>query len=269
MLPIDLVLVRHGQSEGNAAKRRSEKGDHTAFTPEFLDRHTSSFRLTALGREQARAAGAYLRDEFYRNGYGFDRFLVSEYLRAKETAALLELPKARWYCDSYLSERDWGDLDVCPENERAEKFGEALRRRIVEPFFWRPPNGESFAQLCQRVDRVLHTLHRECDQKRVVAVCHGETMLAFRVRLERMSQERFRELHLSPKSEERLHNCQVLHYSRREPGTGRIANHANWLRMIRPTDTPVWETPWQEIERPVYTNEELLAEVLKTPAMIS
>jgi hypothetical protein len=28
-LPIDLVLIRHGQSEGNAAKRLAEKGDDT------------------------------------------------------------------------------------------------------------------------------------------------------------------------------------------------------------------------------------------------
>ncbi len=269
MLPIDLVLVRHGQSEGNKAKRRSEKGDHSAFTPEFLDRHTSSFRLTALGRDQAVAAGTYLKSEFYRNGYGFDRCYVSEYNRALETAALLELPEARWFRESYLSERDWGDLDVCPENERAEKFGDALRRRVTEPFFWRPPNGESFVQLCMRVDRVLHTLHRECARKRVIVVCHGEVMLAFMVRLERMTQERFRQLHLSPKPEERLHNCQLLHYTRKDPSTERIDDHANWRRMIRPTDTPIWETEWEKIERPAHSNEQLLEWVERTPAMIS
>src|SRR6185436_2831339 len=98
-MPIDLVLVRHGQSEGNAAKRRSEAGDHSAFTEAFKNRHSSSFRLTKLGREQAHLAGKWLRAEFYDRGIAFDRCITSEYLRAVETAALLELPDAEWRTD--------------------------------------------------------------------------------------------------------------------------------------------------------------------------
>src|SRR3989338_3726543 len=98
-LPIDLVLVRHGQSEGNAAKRRSEAGDHSAFTKEFLNRHSASFRLTDKGCAQAQRAGEYIRKEFYGNGIIFDRFVTSEYIRAKETAGLLDLPNAQWYTD--------------------------------------------------------------------------------------------------------------------------------------------------------------------------
>lgn len=145
MLPIDLVLVRHGQSEGNAAKRLSKAGDHSAFTPEFVDRHTSSFRLTELGRMQASLAGTFLKDEFFKDGVGFDRYITSEYSRAMETAGLLQLPNAEWFCDVYLTERNWGEFDVCPEDELKEKFGAALRRYKVEPFFCQPPNGESFA----------------------------------------------------------------------------------------------------------------------------
>src|SRR3989338_3424748 len=120
-LPIDLLLVRHGQSEGNKARRCSEGGDHSAFTDEFRDRHSASFRLTELGRKQAEEAGAWLRKEFW-PGYAFDRYVTSEYARAMETAALLNLPNAEWLCDFYLTERDWGEMDICPENEREEKF---------------------------------------------------------------------------------------------------------------------------------------------------
>ena len=93
-LPMDLVLVRHGQSEGNIAKRRSEAGDNSAFTPEFRKRHSSSLRLTGRGRSQAQMAGIWLRNEFP----DFDRYLVSEYLRAMETAAHLSLPGANNAC---------------------------------------------------------------------------------------------------------------------------------------------------------------------------
>lgn len=268
-LPIDLVLVRHGQSEGNLAKRRSENGDHSAFTEMFKGRHTSSLRLTELGRKQAALAGEWIRQEFFKNSSGFDRHIVSEYLRAMETAGLLGLPDARWYCDFYLCERDWGDMDLLSEQERNAKFGEALRLRDVEPFFWRPSNGNRFAELCLFVDRVLHTLHRECSDKRVILVCHGEVMWAIRVRLERMSQRRFKELHLSKDPAHRIHNCQIIHYSRRAQGTGELSKYANWMRMIRPTDNPVWTTGWTQIERPNYSNEDLLNTVSLTEPVVT
>lgn len=261
MLPYELVLVRHGQSEGNAAKRKSERGDNSAFTDEFRNLHSSSFRLTELGVNQAKAAGEYITKEFYQNGIGFDRYITSEYLRAMETAGELRLPHSEWYAEYHLRERDWGELDNCPEDERAEKFGEALHRREVEPFFWRPPNGESFADLSLRVDRVLHTLHRECADKRVIIVCHGEVMWAFRVRIERMSQQRFKKLHLSKDSKDRIHNCQLIHYTRRNPTTGKLAESANWFRMIRPAEKlPVLQS-WETIVRPKYTSRDLLKAV--------
>jgi NAD+ kinase len=268
MLPIDLVLVRHGQSVGNEAQRSAEQGDHSAAR-RLADRHTSSFGLTQLGRDQALMAGDYLTGEFFsRDQQGFGRCSTSEYARAMETAGLLVLPGAEWFADFHLTERDWGDFDHCPSEEREARFGDALRRRDVEPFFWRPPNGESFAQLCLRVDRVLHTLHRECGDKRVILVCHGEVMWAFRVRLERMSQVRFKQLHLSKNPLDRIHNCQIMHYTRRDPETSRLAPYANWMRMIRPTERPVWSSGWQPIVRPRYTNEQLLAVVRDVTAVI-
>ncbi|MBI2109412.1 MAG: histidine phosphatase family protein [Parcubacteria group bacterium] len=257
-LPIDLVLVRHGESEGNAAKRLSEQGSHGAIET-LRERHTSRYRLTKKGRGQALKAGEWIRKNFFTGEqYGFDRCYVSEYIRAMETAALLQLPCVKWFCDFYLCERDWGELHALPEEERWEKFGDALRMKRQEPFFWIPPNGESFAKLCHRVDRVLDTLHRECSDKKVIIVCHGEVMWAFRVRLERMSQQRFRELNLSEQKKDKIYNCQIFHYTRRNPHTNKLMPHAHWMRSVRPTKSPLWDTEWQEISRPRYTNEDLL-----------
>jgi broad specificity phosphatase PhoE len=256
-LPLDLVLIRHGQSEGNAAKRLSEQGDDTGYQ-RLKDLHTRSYRLSKKGQEQAAITGSWLKEEFYTEGKGFDRFITSEYARAMETAALLDLPNAEWFRNFYLTERSWGDLESCPESEKEEKFGDALRLRTIEPFFWRPPNGESFAELCLRLDRVLQTLHRECSGMRVVIVCHGEVMRAFRVLLERMPQQEFRDLALSKEKEHAVFNCEVFQYTRRDPETGNIAEHANWVRRIRPNESPVWNTGWFEIKRPRYTNEQLL-----------
>lgn len=257
-LPIDTIFVRHGQSEGNLAKRKADAGDHSAMSPEFLGRHTSSFRLTDLGRHQAKLAGEWLRGEFFKTSYGFDRYFVSEYIRAIETAGEFGLPQAKWYPKNVLTERDWGDLDRCNEEERVARFAENLKMRHVDPFFWKPPNGESFQQLTSRLDRMLDTLHRQCSDKRVILVCHGEVMWAARVVLERMSQERFKELHLSDDPRHRIHNCQIIHYTRRDPETDELADRANWMRMIRPADSPVKIFPWVKIKRPSYSNDELL-----------
>lgn len=266
-LPLDLVFVRHGESEGNAAKRLSEKGDDTGYSL-LREKHTRSYRLSEKGQEQAAIAGKWLSSEFSKDGVAFDRCITSEFARAMETSALLDLPDATWYRNFYLTERDWGELDACPESEKEERFGDALRMRKVEPFFWRPPGGESYAELCLRLDRVLDTLHRECSDKRVIIVCHGEVIRAFRALIERMPQEQFRDLALNKGKDSSVHNCEILHYTRRNPETGEISDHSDWMRRVRPNDTPVWNTGWQKIERPRYSNEDLLAIVEQSPAVL-
>jgi NAD+ kinase len=107
--PIDLVLLRHGESEGNIAQDQSKLGDDSLWSKDnFVNRHTSQYRLTDLGRKQAKAAGKYIRQHISKT---FDRYYCSEYIRAMETASLLGMKGARWFCDFYLRERDKG---VCP-----------------------------------------------------------------------------------------------------------------------------------------------------------
>lgn len=267
MLPQDLILVRHGESEGNVASRASKDGDESHFTPEFRGRHSSVFRLSPEGRRQAEVTGRWLRVEFYEEGHFFDRHFTSEYVRAMETAALLALPASKWYTNFYLREREWGQADNLPYRERQDRFHEQMKLKNVEPFYWKPPGGESIADLCQRLYIVLGTLHREHSDKRVIIVCHGEVMWGFRILIERISQERYRELDLSEDPKDRMHNCQVLHYSRRERGTGKLSKYANWMRSLCPKDGEL-SSPWVEIERRTYSSDELLARAEKSPSMI-
>jgi len=58
--PYELILVRHGQSEGNEAVARSEKGDLSAYTPEFRNKHSSTYRLTDKGIWQAKVLYLWL-----------------------------------------------------------------------------------------------------------------------------------------------------------------------------------------------------------------
>jgi len=61
-MPIDLVLVRHGQTEGNLARERSKREDKSLWTAEFRERPGRLWRLTDLGIGQAQAAGAWIRE---------------------------------------------------------------------------------------------------------------------------------------------------------------------------------------------------------------
>ncbi len=267
MLPINVYLVRHGQSEGNQANRMAEKGDESGFSPDFRARHTSSWRLTDTGRHQAYLAGIWIRENLLATGQAFGWCVTSAYFRAMETAALLALPGAEWQRNFFLTERDWGYLEACPPSERIERFADALRSRTTEPFFWRPPNGESFAQLCLRVDRGFDTLHRQCsDMEQVILVCHGEVMRAVEVNIEKPSSEEFRRRIFSKDPADQIHNCQITHYTRRNPMTGEILPYMGWKRYVRPTITPAVISPWKEVERKKYTNQELL-EMVSFPTL--
>ena len=265
-MPINLVLVRHGESEGNFANKMSRKGDHSGFTDEFKERHSSLWRLTDKGIEQAKTAGRWIQDNL---DFRFDRFYASEFLRAMETAAYICIPEARWYREFYLRERGWGQLDVMSDDERHARFADEMKRRKRDGFFWAPPGGESMADCCLRIDRNLDTLHRECSDKNVIIVCHGEVMTSFRVRLERMSQNRFYELSRSKNAFDKIHNCQILHYTRRNPKTGELSNNMNWFRSICPTDLKLSKNKWQLIKRPKFSNHQLLFEVQKVLRIIS
>lgn len=256
-MPINLILIRHGESEGNVAASLSKKGDHSLYSDEFRNRHSSLWRLSKKGKEQAKSAGEWLKQNT--KEIPFFRCYTSEYVRAMETAALLDIKDAVWYSDFYLRERNWGDLDRVSMQEREEKFSQSMQERAIEPFYWTPPNGESLADVGLRVDRLFQTLHRECEGKNVVVVCHGEIMWMIRVRLERITQEKFKELDSSKDPKDAIHNCQILWYTRTNPQDERdIRPYLSWMKSVCPWDSSISNNDWNLVNRPKYSNEDLL-----------
>jgi len=265
-LPYELILVRHGESEGNLAQSRSKKGDMSAYTSEFRRKHSSSYRLTDKGIMQAKLAGQWLKE--HTEGK-FDRYYTSEYVRAMETAALLDLPDAKWYTEIVLRERDKGHLDNVSWTEKNERFANEMALRKRDSFFWAPPGGESIAQICVRVDHTFNTMRRECSRQRVIIVCHGEVMWAFRVRVERLNSVRFHKLQSSQDKRELIHNGTILHYTRVHPTTGEVYPTFRFMRSVCPWKPEYSSEGWMEFERPVYTNDELLASVKTVPRLVN
>jgi len=261
-MPLNLVLVRHGESEGNIANKRSRTGDHADFTEEFRARHSSTWKLTETGCAQADAAGKWIRKNLA--GVVFDRCYTSPYARAMETALLLDIPYARWFLEPALREKEHGEMDVLSDDIRQEKWKHILKRMKCEPYYTKFPNGESQADLCERIHaRILGTLHRECRDANVIVVCHAEVMWAFRVLLERISPSEYLRLDRSGDSNDHIHNGQVIHYTRRSPKEGSKSQHLSWLRSVCPWDESRSASAgeWQNITRTSFSNDMLLKEL--------
>ena len=150
-----LILVRHGESEGNRDRIFT-------ITPAEL-------ALTELGRRQAQDAAVTIGRRF-----APERVISSPYLRARDTAqiiaARLELPLA---VEHDLHERDMGSLRGQPYDAVPifPDFDASWR--------WTPPGGESFAGVQQRVAPVMDRLARAHPGKEIVIVSHGGVMLSF------------------------------------------------------------------------------------------
>lgn len=255
-MPNELVLVRHGHSEGNLAVDYSKLGDDSFYTPDFRERPGHQWRLTEDGQEQARTAGQWILE----NIGDFDRYYVSPYIRTKETAALLDLPSAEWRVDSRLRERDWGDIGSLPRKEFIEEYPRNAFVKDMDSLYWRPPGGESIMDVRMRMRSLLDTLHRETESQKVIAVTHGEFMWSARAELEYMSDEEW--LTADNDKSQKIHNTQVLQYSRLDPNTDKQNKYASWTRSVCPWMTGV-SLEWSQITRHRFSNEELLEQVAK------
>lgn len=190
VLPGRIILVRHALSMGNV--------DSHAYA-HIPDNQIS---LTEEGRTQARDAGLQIYDELARH-YGGDDFQVffytSPYKRSFETysgmadaflQASTEHAKeggphgrarlAGWQEEVQLREQDFGNFQD-PEGKQREKT-ERLR---FGRFFYRFPNGESGADVYDRITSFQNTMLRDINAGRfssntsIVLVTHGLALRVF------------------------------------------------------------------------------------------
>lgn len=260
-MPLHLVLVRHGESVGNAAIRDARAGFPT---PPADEQHSSRlWLLNATGEKQAEDTGAWLRD----NGLDrFDRYYCSPYVRAMQTAALLGLPGASWWLEPLLRERDRGYEYVANREELSDAFPHSARGKKQDIFLWRPTAGESIADVDQRLRGVLSTLARELDGKRVLCVTHEDAMDALRFRLEKMTVAEW--IDHNQRSVEPISNAAVLQYSRQNPEDhGEVLERFGWVRLVDISGGGGFD--WRPIVRRKFTNAELLEMVATTGTQVA
>ena len=204
----NLVLVRHGESKRNIAKVKADAENSETYDDGTRD---MDVELTERGRRQATETGQRLPLHL---GFAFDRAFVSPYCRTVETAELV-LAGQRGPVDTVLEERvrekEFGVLDGLTKLGIQRRYpDEAERKKRVGKYYYRPPGGESYPDVNQRVHGFLGMLIRECRAQNVLAVCHSVIVLSFRRLLERLSEQELLEIDRDPQQEPQ--NCGVTWY---------------------------------------------------------
>lgn len=259
MMPRNLILVRHGLSEANVIQAQDKTGDTTWFTEENMTYPDSSWRLAPDGVKQARVSGSFIMNEYQDNP--LTRFIVSPFMRTRETAANLNIPYALWEENRAVRERSWGEIDSIPRTLFAEKYSYNHAYKKRSPLYWEPPAGESIAEVAEnRVRNLLTTLHRENENDNVLVVTHGEFMWATRLVLERWSDEQFVRNDSDPAC--KIHNATVLEYTRINPYSGEETNRLQWLRLSYPAPDSVGQYrmvvgSWEHFDKPYMSNQQL------------
>ena len=225
IMPNKVVMVRHGQSEGNINEALY------STTPD------NAMRITRLGWEQARRAGEILKEQIIASGETV-HFIVSPYVRTVETfhgiasawcdpkefdyipdrekrikawyGRLLELGLT-WHEDPRIREQDFGNYQI-PEKIKAYK----RERHQFGPFFYRFPHGESASDVFDRVSTFLDSLWRSFDlnkSRNYVLITHGISIRVLLARYFRYSIEQFNRL-ANPR------NCEMVML--RHDGAGKL-----------------------------------------------
>jgi len=166
-LPSLLVLVRHGESEGNVMT----PGERALY-----DKPTHRYDLTELGKSQATKAGKWLAE----NGYGeFDAHYSSYYKRALDTMSLIS-PGGRIIEDSRLQEAQRGVYHLMLKEKAWETSeGEKTRFEREGLYHYRPFGGENWPDIEMRVHSFIETLRQEHSGEKVLVVCHGNWLVLF------------------------------------------------------------------------------------------
>lgn len=158
---LTLVLVRHGESEHNAARRYHGHGDAP---------------LTPTGRAQALT----LRDRLAPLMSSKPLRVVSSDLgRARETASIA-LPHHALTFDPRLRELNFGAFEGCSHEACLAMHGALYRGWLIGPSSIRPPGGETLAEL---ETRVLDWLDTQPRNGVTIAITHGGPIFVLLARL--------------------------------------------------------------------------------------
>lgn len=161
---VTLYCVRHGQTDWNAQSRYQGQMD---------------VPLNESGREQAKRNGQALRGLLPE--IALAQYVSSPLWRARETMHIvrreLGLDPERFATDDRLKEVHYGDWEGQLLETLKQTEADGIAARKADPYNFRPPQGESYAELQERMRGWLDTVEAD-----TVVTTHGgisRTMRAY------------------------------------------------------------------------------------------
>lgn len=152
-----LILIRHGQTDWNLAKRYCG----------FMD-----VDLNAQGRAQALAARKRLAGEVVHKVYTSDR------IRAIHTAEIIFDGKP-YEVVSDLREIHFGVLEGLTHNEIMERYASIYSQWLSDPYSVTIPEAEGLPDLKNRVVKVFEMIAAAHQGQTAAVVCHGGVISVF------------------------------------------------------------------------------------------
>ena len=172
---VRFIIVRHGYSEANKAKRFAGQSD---------------VPLDAVGLAQARSTANYIR-----NTYKVDRIYASDLSRAYETVR----PLAEALGMEAIRRRDLREVDVgiwqgMLIEDVKNKYTEGYESYKANPGLYRFEGGESYVEACARAENAFAEIAKDNDGKTVVIGTHGGIVRAIRMAWNGIPPERMGEI---------------------------------------------------------------------------
>lgn len=221
MKPNRIILVRHGESEGNVDKSLYH------VKPDY------ALELTENGKLQAREAGSRIK------GMVGDEslfFYVSPMWRTRSTfeqiVSSLKGSDIRYKEEPRIREQEWGHL-----RSRQASIEIEAKRDSYGTFYYRIPEGESAADVYDRVSDFFGTLHRDFRKddfpQNAVIVTHGMSIRLFLMKWFHWSVEEF-ELLANPG------NCEIILMEKNGDGKYELK-----------TKVKKWDSTYHTFQRPI------------------
>lgn len=196
----DFFIIRHAESAGNVD------------TSVYLHTPDHKVPLTDKGISQAQEAKKKLEELLSKKSYASIYTWVSPYTRTKQTYEHMypHHIKTQVRYDPRIREQEWGSINNTHDRD---KF--VAERKKVGHFFYRFPNGESGADVYDRVSHFLESVFRNPTfvgpPQANVVFTHGLTGRILAQRLMHVDYEEFERW-------DNLKNCQILYLSRKPGG---------------------------------------------------
>lgn len=222
----DLLLVRHGESTGNVTRARALTAGSEVID---VDQRDPDVPLTETGQEQARALGRWLAQTPKTPAVAY----VSPYVRARQTAAVALATAGldvQVHFDERLRDRELGILDRLTREGVIRQYpAEEQRRRWLGKFYYRPPGGESWADVVLRLRSLVSDLLVVPTEATVaLVVSHDAVIMLLRYILEGWSEETL----LETAAATEVANASVTHLVADPEGTRWVAETFNAVEHL-------------------------------------